>query len=128
MKFSFKFGVLCSVLLVALIAFSTPVFADSKNESLRPLDAETTEATDNDDAAPEAAATSKILEKKYRAELEKRLAQERESYEGSLTSLWLANAGVWGILCLFIVMQAISARKRAKELARLKALRQGESA
>ena len=116
-------GQVSGALLVCLMVFAAPLFADSKDDSLRPLDS----ASETAGAAGEPVteeATDPALEKKYRAELEKRLAQERESYEGSLTSLWLANAAVWGCLIAFIVFQAVNARKRAAELDRLKQQRE----
>lgn len=115
MKKCFVFGVRCSLLVGALVLCAAVVFADSKDESLKPLDPP---------AAAAPAETSAALEAKYRAELEKRLAAERESYRGSLTSLWLANAAVWACLLAFIAMQALSARKKSAELARLTAQRQ----
>ena len=114
-------GVLLVWLLVLLAA---PVFADSKDENLRPLDDVADTAGSTNQPASTEPATDADLEQKYRAELEKRLAQERESYEGSLKSLWLANAAVWGCLIAFIVFQAISARKRNAELDRLKQQRE----
>lgn len=120
------FGVRCFALLFALaLLLASPVFADSKDDTLRPLGDETTEEAGNDEkAAPTTTAARKELEAEYRAELEKRLAQERKSYEASLTSLWLANAAVWALLIAFIVAQAFAARKRSAELARLKAQRE----
>jgi hypothetical protein len=110
------------VAMLLVLLFAAPVFADSKADNLKPLDpppeAGRTAVTTNP-ASPE-------LEEKYRAELEKRLEQERTSYEGSLRSLWLSNAAVWGCLLAFIAMQALSSRKRAAELARLKAEREGK--
>jgi hypothetical protein len=108
-------------LLACLLLLASPVFADSKDESLRPL-GDAAGATD----APTEEATDPALEKKYRAELENRLARERESYEGSLRSLWLSNAAVWGCLIAFIIFQAISARRRTAELERLRAKRESE--
>lgn len=102
-----------------MIVCSFPVLADSKDENLKPLEpsGQTIRAESTTDA------TSSALEEKYRVELESRLAQERESYEGSLRSLWLSNAAVWACLLVFIGLQALSARKKAAELARLKAER-----
>lgn len=106
-----------------LVLFAAPLLADSKDENLRPLDgAGETVGAANEPVSENA--TDPALEKKYRAELEKRLDQERESYEGSLRSLWLANAAVWGCLIAFIIFQTVSARKRAAELDRLKQQRE----
>lgn len=118
----FRFRVSGPAILIALLLFCTaPLFADSKDTNLKPLNA------DNTSAKPEPVqTTSPELEKKYRAELEKRLAEERDSYKGSLRSLWLANSAVWAVLLLFIIFQAVGARKRAAELARLKAQREGD--
>jgi len=107
--------------IALLVLFAAPLLADSKGENLKPLE--------GTPAAGEVAAASNSpagdeLEATYRAELEKRLAQERTSYEGSLTSLWLSNAAVWGCLLAFVILQALSARKKAAELARLKAERE----
>lgn len=66
------------------------------------------------------------LEAEYRKELENRLAQERDSYAASLENLWMSNAAVWGCLLLFVALQALSARKRMQEIARLKALRDND--
>jgi hypothetical protein len=113
----FVFRVPCFALIVLL--FSMPVFADSKDENLKPLEAPSEAGRVVETATP----VSPELEEKYRAELEKRLAQERESYAGSLRSLWLANAAVWACLLIFIGVQAVSARKKSAELARLKSER-----
>ena len=115
------------LLLVVLFLFAaTPLFADSQDENLKPLDADKVENTSAATNSSNADATlvSPELEKKYRAELESRLAQERESYESSLRSLWLANSAVWACLLGFIIFQAIAVRKRAAELAQLKAQRE----
>ncbi|MBZ0137195.1 MAG: hypothetical protein K8I27_12575 [Planctomycetes bacterium] len=121
MRWCLVFGVWC------LVLFAAPVFADSKDESLRPLDGASESAGAADTPAGEEFAADPALEKKYRTELEKRLAVERESYEGSLTSLWLANMAVWGCLFGFIIFQAVSARKRAAELERLKQQREAQA-
>jgi hypothetical protein len=105
------------LLIAALLLFAAPLMADSKDENLRPL-------PPSEQAGPAEStteATSAALEEKYRTELEHRLAEERASYEGSLRSLWLSNAAVWACLLVFIGLQALSARKKAAELARLKA-------
>ena len=64
------------------------------------------------------------LEKEFRAELEARFSKERDSYAGSLTNLWASSAAVWAVLMLFIGWQALSLRKQAVELAKLKAVRE----
>lgn len=104
---------LCALCLA--LAAAIPAFADSKAESLKPA-ADTA-------ASPAGTGTEAELEAKYRAELEKRLAQEIASHEGSLRSLWIANAAVWACLLAFVVMQALALRKREAELARLRAER-----
>ena len=124
----FRFQVSGVLLVCLLVLLAAPLFADSKDENLRPLDDAENEVgsagAPTTGAASAEVAADPDLEAKYRAELEKRLAQERESYEGSLRSLWLANAGVWGCLIAFIVFQAVSARKRNAELDRLKQQRE----
>ena len=115
-----------ALLLVILVLLSAaPVFADSKDENLKPLDTDAAETASEptNNANTDAVLVSPELEKKYRAELENRLAQERESYESSLRSLWLANSAVWACLLGFIIFQAVAVRKRAAELAQLKAQR-----
>ena len=113
------------LLVVLLMLLASPVFADSKDENLKPLDGNKTEKTETPPTSkPADTATDADLEAKYRAELEKRLTQERESYEGSLRSLWLSNSAVWAALLGFIIFQAIGIRKRTAELARLKAQRE----
>ena len=123
MTFGSVFRVPCSALLLLLLA-AVPVLADSKADNLKPLDppGEMGKAAETTDAP-----VSPELEEKYRAELEARLAQERTSYEGSLRSLWLSNAAVWGCLLAFIAAQALSARKKSAELARLKAERESRA-
>lgn len=64
------------------------------------------------------------LEKEFRAELEARFSKERDSYSGSLSNLWASSAAVWAVLMLFIAWQALSLRKQAVELAKLKAVRE----
>lgn len=113
---------LCAALL--LVALSAPVFADSKDENLRPLDNTELGAPSAQNGSAETAATSPELEAKYRTELENRLAQERASYEGSLRSLWLSSAAVWAVLLAFIIAQAFAAKKRSAELERLKQQRE----
>ncbi|MCA8916294.1 MAG: hypothetical protein KDB90_12865 [Planctomycetes bacterium] len=115
------------VVLLLVLACCAPAFADSKSENLKPLDDTGTEGIAGTTNAPAAnEATDAALETKYRAELEKRLAQERDSYAGSLRSLWLANGAVWACLLGFIIAQAFAIKKRSVELARLKAQREGK--
>ncbi|MCB9892944.1 MAG: hypothetical protein H6839_00675 [Planctomycetes bacterium] len=119
------FGVRCSVTLLLLLMFALPVFADSKAENLKPLDAPSAEGIGGTTAKPASTeATDAALEARYRAELETRLAQERDSYAGSLRSLWLANGAVWACLLGFIISQALAIKKRSAELERLKAQRE----
>ena len=108
-----------TLLITLLLLLAPALVADSKDESLKPLGEA---AVGGSPTSP--AQTDAGLEEHYRAELESRLAEERESYAASLQSLWIANAAVWACLLGFIAMQAVSARKRATELARLKALRE----
>ena len=113
--------------LLLVLACCAPVFADSKAENLKPLEDPAAEGIGGTTNAPAASeATDAALEKKYRAELEKRLAQERDSYAGSLRSLWLANGAVWACLLGFIIAQALAIKKRSAELERLKAQREGK--
>lgn len=72
---------------------------------------------------PERAEIRAELEAEYRQAMERRLATHTENYEGSLRSLWLSNVAVWSVLLLFVVLQALSARKRQQELDRLRAER-----
>ncbi len=106
-------GLRIAAACLLVVALVLPAFADSKADSLKPV---------NEDvpASVSEAELRKQLEAEYRVALEKRLAQEKESYEGSLRSLWIANSAVWGMLLLFVVMQALSARKRERELERLR--------
>ena len=104
------------LITVTLFAFATPVFADSKSETPKPP-SNAAALTEQD--------LRQQLETEYRAALETRLAQEKASYEGSLRSLWMSSAAVWGVLLVFIAMQALSARKRAAELQGLRAAREG---
>ena len=119
-------GWLIAAALVLVCSF--PVLADSKADSLKPLGNEAPAGVGGTASGPstEQPATDAKLEQKYREELEERLAQERDSYAGSLRSLWLANGAVWGCLLAFIIMQALSAKKRSAELERLKAQREGQ--
>jgi hypothetical protein len=105
-------------LLFALCAcFALPVRADSKAETMKPPP---------EAAKPVDEATLRArLETEYREQLAQRIAQEKTSYEGSLTSLWMSNAAVWAVLMAFIVLQALSARKRGAQLELLRAARQG---
>ena len=116
------------IALRLLLLFAAPLFADSKDENLKPLETTKSEgigAPINADPVGKEA-TDASLEAKYRAELEKRLEQERTSYEGSLRSLWLSNSAVWACLLGFIIAQAFAAKKRSAELARLRAQREGK--
>lgn len=103
------------VFLCLMLVAAAPLSADSKDQTMRgtPPPAPKTEAE-----------LRAELEQVYRTELETRVAQEKASYEGSIRSLWLSNAAVWTILLLFVALQALSARKRSMELARLRAERE----
>lgn len=105
------------LLLLAILALAAPLRADSKAETMKPPPQAA--------QPPSETALEAEVEAKYRKALEERMAKEKASYEGSLTSLWLSNAAVWAVLLAFIVMQALSARKRAAELERLRAAREG---
>lgn len=107
--------VLC---LTAAGAFAPFLAADSKAESLAPAN-----QPSGTTGTPESE-LRRQLEAEYRAELEKRVAQEKTSMEKSLSSLWMANAAVWTVLLAFVVMQALSARKRVAELERLRTSRE----
>jgi hypothetical protein len=87
----------CALLLIA----AAPVWAE---------DAEPAQPAAAEQSAEEQALRSE-LEAEYRRELEVRVAQERERYQGSLRSLWMSSAAVWTVLLAFIVWQALSARK-----------------
>ncbi len=119
---------LAGCLLVVL--WCTPLAAEVDRSSLppAPVSAEQREALLQEFRTAESPRLRKELEaeleKQYRAELEQRLEQERRSYEGSVTNLWASNAAVWGALLLFIVWQAMSAGRQARELAKLKAARE----
>lgn len=102
----------------AVVVFALPVFADSKAETMKPLGQSVPAG------AVDKEVVRKELEAEYRKALEERLAQEKASYEGSLRSLWMANAAVWTVLLLFVAMHALSARKRGRELERLRAARE----
>lgn len=111
---------LAACLLMCLVAGASPLAADSKAETLKPLQQPAAQTT------PAAATTAEKdlraqLEVEYRAALEQRLAQERKSYEASLQSLWASNAAVWAVLLGFVAWQALGARKLARELARARA-------
>jgi hypothetical protein len=111
---------LTGVLVLLVAVFAAPLAADSKAETLRPA---------NDAGAPRSPAETELrkqLEAEYRAELEKRVAQEKAGMEGSLRSLWFSNAAVWTVLAAFIVFQALGAHKRAAELQRLRDAREGK--
>jgi len=111
---------LWSVLMLLIVALAPALAADSKTDTLRPLE--------NSAPAPSASETElrKHLEAEYRAELETRVAKETASMQGSLKSLWMSNAAVWTILFAFVVMQALAARKRGAELERLRNAREGK--
>jgi cellulase/cellobiase CelA1 len=78
------------------------------------------------DAAAVQAARAE-LEAEYRRELESRLAHEAETYAASLKSLWISNVAVWTILLAFVAYQAVSARRLAAEIRRLKAEQREET-
>lgn len=106
-----------ALLTVALLLLAVPALAqDEAAETAAPRSF----GAEEDPARAEIRAE---LEAEYRAALERRLAQQMESYEGSLQSLWISNVAVWSVLLLFIIMQALSARKRQQELSRLRAER-----
>lgn len=110
------------LLLLSCALLAPGLAADSKSESLHPL---------NEQQPAAAISESDLraqLEKEYRAELEKRVAQEKASMERSLHSLWMSNAAVWTVLFAFVVLQALSARKRSAEIERLRRSREGEKA
>ncbi|MDC1141747.1 hypothetical protein OAU50_01525 [Planctomycetota bacterium] len=107
-------------LLITLVAVCTPLMADSKAD-IKPL-GEPAPVAKSPASANETAIRAE-LEKEYRAEMEKRLAYEIERHEASLTNLWVSNAVIWSVLLIFVVMQALSAKKRATELARLRAMK-----
>src|SRR5262245_57168371 len=104
------------------VLIASPILADSKATTMKPPYAD---PAANTASAP--AETSPELETKYRRELEIKLGEETARYQGSLRSLWMSNAAVWTVLLLFIAMQALSARKRGKELERLRAAREASA-
>jgi hypothetical protein len=106
-----------TVLAVALLLLAGPAYAQDKAAEPEPP------RTFGAEEDPVRAAIRAELETEYRAAMERRLAQQMENYEGSLRSLWISNVAVWSVLLLFIVMQALSARKRQQELSRLRAER-----
>lgn len=111
-------NVLLGLFLAGAGAFAPALAADSKAESLAPA---------NQQSGAAGATESELrrqLEAEYRVELERRVAQEKTSMEKSLSSLWMANAAVWTVLLAFVVMQALSARKRVAELERLRTSRE----
>ncbi|MCF6227880.1 MAG: hypothetical protein L3J82_04315 [Planctomycetes bacterium] len=113
------------MLFLILVAFALcgPVFADSKGE-VKPFNetiAEPAPAVDRKAIETEIRAE---LEKEYRAELEKRHEFESKRHEDSLANLWLSNAVIWAVFLIFIALQTLSAKKRAAELARLKAMKE----
>jgi hypothetical protein len=119
-----------TVALILLFALAAPLCAEIDRTSLPPppVTAEQRDALLKEFKAEEApklrAELRAELEQEYRAKLEQRLADERKLYEASLNNLWLSNAVVWGVLLLFIIWQALGARKQAADLARLKAARE----
>ncbi|MBK9975183.1 MAG: hypothetical protein IPP14_10465 [Planctomycetes bacterium] len=111
-----------ALLCLACALCASGLAADSKSESLHPL---------NEQPPAKTTGESELrsqLETEYRAQLEKRVAQEKISMEGSLHSLWMSNAAVWTVLFTFVVLQALSARKRSAEIERLRRSRQGDQA
>jgi hypothetical protein len=119
--------------IVLLLALAAPLWAeiDKNNLPPPPVTAQQRDALLKEFKAEEApkqrAELRAELEKEYRAKLEARLAEERKQYEGSLNNLYLSNAVVWGVLVLFIIWQALSAKKQAAELAKLKAARENKA-
>ncbi len=113
---------LMALLCLACALWAPGLAADSKSESLHPLNQQPPAKTISESEM------RSQLETEYRAELEKRVAQEKTSMEGSLHSLWMSNAAVWTVLLGFVVLQALSARKRSAELDRLRRSRQGDKA
>lgn len=109
-----------AILLLPAALWAAPLPADSKAETLKPLQDPAGQSAPAVQPAAEPELRAR-LEGEYRAALEQRLAQERKSYEASLQSLWAANAAVWAILLGFVAWQALAARKLAAELARAKA-------
>ena len=121
-----------ATLLVIVLALAAPLCAevDKSNLPPPPATAEQREALLKEFKAEEApkqrAELRGELEKEYRAKLEQRLAEERKQYEGSLNNLYVSNAVVWGVLLLFIIWQALGAKKQAAELAKLKTAREAK--
>jgi hypothetical protein len=119
--------------IVLLLVLAAPVFAEVDRNNLPPppVTAEQRAALLTEFKAEEApkqrAELKAELEKEYRAKLETRLAEERKQYEGSLNNLWMSNSVVWGVLLLFIIWQALGAKKQASELAKLKAARESKA-
>ncbi|MBX3460377.1 MAG: hypothetical protein KF696_10520 [Planctomycetes bacterium] len=117
MKTGLRVKVACVALAACVLLLAcAPALADSRDEWSRPV----SEAQPAANTPANESELRKQLEAEYRVELEKRLEQERSSYSASLTSLWIANSAVWAILLLFVIMQALSARKKSAELDRIK--------
>jgi hypothetical protein len=119
--------------IVLLLALATPLAAeiDKNNLPPPPVTAEQRDVLLKEFKAEEApkqrAELKAELEKEYRVKLEARLTEERKQYEGSINNLWMSNAVVWGVLLLFIIWQALGAKKQASELAKLKASRESKA-
>ncbi|MCC6573071.1 MAG: hypothetical protein IT462_04695 [Planctomycetes bacterium] len=116
--------------IILMLMLAAPLFADTRGANLPPppvtpeqRDALMVEFREKETPAIRSAVEAE-LEARYRKELETRLAQERDTYASSINNLWMSNAAVWAVLALFIVLQALSARKRMAEIARLKAMRE----
>ena len=118
--------------LMVLLALASPLAAeiDKNNLPPPPVTAEQRAALLTEfkaEEAPKQRAELRVeLEKEYRTKLEARLAEERKQYEASLNNLWMSNAVVWGVLLLFIIWQALGAKKQAAELAKLTAARESK--
>lgn len=117
-------------LALAALVFCSPVHAEIDKRSLPPppVTSEQREALLKEFKAEEAPKLRAELEREYRAKLEARLAEERKQYEASLNNLWLSNAVVWGVLLLFIIWQALGAKRHSAELAKLRAARESRGA
>ncbi|MHC4840645.1 MAG: hypothetical protein ACYTDT_06715 [Planctomycetota bacterium] len=110
------------LVLTILMLIGSPLLADSKAD-LKPLNETANEAKPTPAPAANDSALRAELEREYRAEMEKRLEFEIKRHEDSLTNLWISNAVIWSVFLIFIAMQALSAKKRAAELVRLKAMK-----
>ena len=115
--------------IILVLALAAPLAAevDRRNLPPQPVTAEQRDALYVQFKAEEAPRLREDLEKEYRAKLEQRLIEERKQYEASLNNLWMSNAVVWGVLVLFIIWQALGARKQAAELAKLRAAREAKA-